>query len=99
MHAINSFSDASRAQATMPHPHLESVNPVPFLNDRSVVTAKAQSLLTYQQYLATVRAQKAKSQSVSPAFERNVQAQARQALADAQDFSAAALRITQHASQ
>jgi hypothetical protein len=28
----------------MPHPHLESVNPVPFLNDRLVVTAKAQSL-------------------------------------------------------
>jgi hypothetical protein len=55
--------------------------------------------LTYRQYLATVRAQKAKSQSVSPAFERNVQAQARQALADVQDFSAAALRITQQASQ
>jgi hypothetical protein len=44
MHATNSFSDAIRAQATMPHPHLESVNPVPFLNDRLVVTAKAQGL-------------------------------------------------------
>ncbi|HEY1273012.1 MAG TPA: hypothetical protein VGF08_13550 [Terriglobales bacterium] len=99
MPATNSFTDAIRAQASMPHPHLESINPMSFLNDRSVVTAKAQSLLSYQQYLATVRAQKAKSQSVSPAFERNVQAQARQALADAQDLSAAALRITQQASQ
>ncbi len=90
-----SFSKTYRAQATVSHPHLDPVNAATFSSDHSLALGKAQNLLAYQQYLAAARAAKAQSRGVTPAFERNVQAQARQALADCQDFSAASLRITQ----
>uniref|UniRef100_Q01Y59 Transmembrane protein n=1 Tax=Solibacter usitatus (strain Ellin6076) TaxID=234267 RepID=Q01Y59_SOLUE len=89
-----SFTKTYRAQAAPSHPHLDPINASTFQSDHSIGLAKAKNLLAYQQYLAAARASKAQTQGASPAFERNVQAQARQALADCQDLSAASLRIT-----
>lgn len=92
---VTSFSKTYRAQAAASHPHLDPINSATFSSDHSQALGKAQSLLAYQQYLAAARATKAQSKGVTPAFERNVQTQARQALADSQDFLGASLRITQ----
>src|SRR5215475_8020673 len=87
------FSEIYRTQIADQDVHLDPVYSAAFQSDSLLVATKAQSLLAYQQYLAAARAAKAQSQGVSPAFERNVQANARQALDDMQALSAAALRV------
>jgi hypothetical protein len=88
---------AARDRAS--HPHLDPINAATFESDRNLALAKAGGLAAYQKYLTDVRAAKARRKGASLAFERNVQAQARQALGDLGAFSGAALRITQQMNQ
>jgi hypothetical protein len=56
-------------------------------------------LLGYQNYLAQARSWKAARKGVPLSFEREVQAQASQALSDTRDMAAATLRMTKHMMQ
>lgn len=90
----SNFTQTFSAQAA-PHPHLSLINGTTFESDGSIVATKAASLLSYQQYLASARAVKAKRGSVQASFEQNVLAQAIQAQSDLQALSAASLRMLQ----
>ena len=90
----SNFTQTFSAQAA-PHPHLNPINSTTFQSDGSIVAARAASLLSYQQYLASARAVKAQRGSVPASFEQTVLAQAIQAQSDLQALSAAALRMTQ----
>jgi hypothetical protein len=81
------------------HPHLDPINAATFASDRDLALAKVSGLMAYQKFLADARTAKARRKGSTSAFERNVQAQGRQALADLQAFSGAVLRITQQMNQ
>ena len=69
------------------------------LKDKDVVLQKAASLASYQSYLAQARTWKASRKSVPLSFERQVQAQAAQALSDTRNLAAATLRMTSQMKQ
>jgi hypothetical protein len=75
------------------------VNSGAILRDKHLVLEKASSLLGYQNYLTQARAWKAARKSVPLSFEREVQAQAKEALADARELAAGTLRTTKHLKQ
>jgi hypothetical protein len=77
------------------HPHLDPINVAAFKSDCDIAMTKVESLAAYQSYLAAARAAKARRKGVSLAFERNVQRQARQALADLQTLCGGVLRVVQ----
>jgi hypothetical protein len=89
---IQSFRTAAGRAA---HPHLEPINAATFQSDHALALSKASNLIAYQKYLAAARGVKAQRKSVSLAFERNVQAQASNALDDLQTLCGGALRLTQ----
>jgi hypothetical protein len=89
------FIETIRAQFTGQHPHVAPMNKSALQSDHATVTAKFQSLLGYQKYLASARQAKAQQQGSSPSFERTVLANAQQALADIGALSGSALRIVQ----
>jgi hypothetical protein len=69
------------------------INSSAFLQDRDLAMAKAGTLLSYQSYLAQARSWKAARKTVPLSFEREVQAQAAQALSDTRDLAMSALRM------
>jgi hypothetical protein len=79
------------------HPHLDPINVAAFKSDCDIAMTKVESLAAYQSFLAAARAAKARRKGVPLAFERNVQRQARQALADLQALSGGVLRVVQQA--
>ena len=72
------------------------INLSAMLQDHNLVLGKAASLLGYREYLSQARSWKAARRSAPLAFEREVQVQATQALADTRDLATAALHITRH---
>jgi hypothetical protein len=79
------------------HPHLDPINVAAFKSDCDIAMTKVERLAAYQNFLAAARAAKARRKGVPLAFERNVQRQARQALADLQALSGGVLRVVQQA--
>ena len=77
------------------HPHLDPINVANFKSDCDIAMTKVERLAAYQSFLAAARAAKARRKGVSLAFERNVQRQARQALADLQTLCGGVLRVVQ----
>src|SRR4051812_49150636 len=75
------------------------VNSSAIRQDTNLVLAKVSSLLGYQDYLAQARSWKAARKTVPISFEREVQAQASQALSDGHALAAATLRLTNHLKQ
>jgi hypothetical protein len=69
------------------------------LRDKELVLRKAADLLGYRNFLTQARGWKAARKEISSAFEREVQAQATQALSDGRDLVAATLRTTKHLKQ
>ena len=75
------------------------VNAGAILRHKNVVFAKASSLLGYHDYLTKARSWKAAQDGVGLEFEREVQAQASQALSDVRELAAASLQVTKHMRQ
>ena len=67
--------------------------------DTARVMAKATSLLGYRNYLKDARAWKASQKGATDGFERQLQTEATQALADSRDLAGAALRVTSQLKQ
>lgn len=77
------------------HPHLLLVNGATLDRDCRTAIETTEGLLGYQRFLVDARSEKARRKTVSGAFERNVQAQARLAVSDLDGLCASALRATQ----
>jgi hypothetical protein len=78
------------------------LNSAAIASDKTLGLQKASDLLSYRNYLAKARAWKASQKASTLDFDREVQAQASQALADTRDLAAAVLRVTsqmKHAGQ
>lgn len=90
------FAALQQALQTSP---LGPINSSTFLQDRDLGMEKAGMLLSYQNYLAQARSWKAARKSVPQSFEREVQAQAAQALSDTRDLAASMLRMTSQMKQ
>jgi hypothetical protein len=89
----------AQAAASRTGPHLAPVNQTTLLGDCALLQQRAVSLQSYQSYLGAARAVKAQNQGATLSFERTVETQAGQALADAQAGAAAALRVIQQVNQ
>jgi hypothetical protein len=75
------------------------INASALLQDKNVAVQRAASLRGYQTYLTQCRTWKAGHKRVPRAMERELQAQATQALDDARDLATATLRMTKHLKQ
>jgi hypothetical protein len=75
------------------------VNRAALQRDKHLALEKASNLLGYQNYLTQARRWKAARGGVSRSFEREVQAQAREAFADVRELAASTLRITRQLKQ
>jgi hypothetical protein len=69
------------------------------VRDKDLALQKAASLHGYQTFLTQARRLKAGNKTVPRSFEREVQAQASQAVSNARDLATATLRMTKHLKQ
>jgi hypothetical protein len=81
------------------HPHLAPFNSHALLRQRESAMQNLQGLMAYQTFLADARAVKAKRKRVEKTFERQVQRQSREALADATLLFSSAMSATAQVNQ
>jgi hypothetical protein len=95
-----SLLERALATDSATHPHLSSpINSHALRRERATAIQGLEGLMAYQQFLADARAAKAERRRTSKAFERHVQAQSRQALADLDGFIGSALLTARHVNQ
>lgn len=97
--ATKSLLDALLAAPRAEHPHLAPFNSHAFRRQHAIAIQGVEGLVAYQTFLADARAVKARRKRIEKTFERQVQRQSRQALADANLAISGALSATAQVNQ